>query len=231
MPRRGARAADRPDLANHWSASDDPGCIRIVVSELRTVESSDFRRAQIRVHPCSFSGADERRMLVPWHASTVRDVPMTTKGGARAAQQWTGVHRGPDPHPVPMPPHVQHAVSMLRAAPLHSSTDCGVLLGSAAASIWSSLGSRHLRPLHSPAGRDFRSRARPAACGLPVCPSSDFRVSSSQAQRSMVTLCPLRRRRCWRAAAIATAKRRRRQATRAAAAPVPAAFRPWLWRR
>jgi hypothetical protein len=136
MPRRGARAADRPDLANHWSASDDPGCIRIVVSELRTVESSDFRRAQIRVHPCSFSGADERRMLVPWHASTVRDVPMTKEGGARAAQQWTGVHRGPDPHPVPMPPHVQHAVSMLRAAPLHSSTDCGVLLGSAAASIW-----------------------------------------------------------------------------------------------
>jgi hypothetical protein len=29
----------------------------------------------------------------------------------------------------------------------------------------------------SPAGRDHRSQARPAASGLPVCPSTDFRAS------------------------------------------------------
>ena len=32
---------------------------------------------------------------------------------------------------------------------------------------------------HSPAGRDHRFRARPATSGPPVCPSSDFRASTS----------------------------------------------------
>ena len=58
MARRGARAVDRPDLADRWSVGDDPGCIRTVVSELRAVDSSDFRRAQLRVHPRSLSGAE-----------------------------------------------------------------------------------------------------------------------------------------------------------------------------
>jgi hypothetical protein len=229
MARLGARAADRPDLANHGSAGDDPGCIRIVVSELHTVESSDSRRAQLRVHPCSFSGAELHDVGAVARFDG-KGCPNDHKSGARAAHGIGQVCIAVQ-HPArcrTMPPHVKHAASM---PVLHLCTQLHRLCGLSWLCSSLHLGSRHLRPLHSPAGRGFRSRARPVASGLPVCPSSDFRVSSSQAQRSMVTLCPLRRRRCWRAAAIATAKRRRRQATRAAAAPVPAAFRPWLWRR
>ena len=48
------------------------------------------------------------------------------------------------------------------------------------ASLSSSLDVAHggLLLIHNPAGRDIQSRARPAASGLPVCPSSDFRDRS-----------------------------------------------------
>ena len=171
------RAVDRPDLANRWSVGDDPGCIRTVMSELHAVESSDFRRAQLRVHPCSFSGAELQDVGAVAHSGG-KGCPDDHKK-RRDSGPWRrrGVHRGPATRPVPY-----HACPCAASMPvLHLCTPLCRLLGPLWLCSSLHLGSRHLRPLHSPAGRGFRSRARPAASGPPVCPSSssDFRASFS----------------------------------------------------